>query len=108
MQNDYFSPITYDNLYKCYLNVRKTCKNKNKVLKYELNLCTNIYNLYNSLLNETYKPMKYNIFKIYEPKPRIVMSQEISDKVVNHFVMNYYLLPILESKLIDSYLNSFK
>ena len=94
MQVNYDEPITFENLYNCYKNVKKTCKNKNKILRFELNVCTNIYSIYESLKNETYKPKKYNIFKIYEPKPRIVMSQEISDKIVNHFVMNYYLLLI--------------
>ena len=102
MQVNYDEPITFENLYNCYKNVKKTCKNKNKILRFELNVCTNIYSIYESLKNETYKPKKYNIFKIYEPKPRIVMSQEISDKIVNHFVMNYYLLQILGNKLVDS------
>jgi hypothetical protein len=39
---------------------------------------------------------------IFEPKPRLVMSQTITDKIVNHFVANYYLIPYVESKLIDS------
>lgn len=39
---------------------------------------------------------------IFEPKPRLVMSQSVADKIVNHFVANYYLLPYLESSLIDS------
>lgn len=30
------------------------------------------------------------------------MSQTVSDKIVNHFVANYYLLPYLENKLIDA------
>lgn len=30
------------------------------------------------------------------------MSQTVGDKIVNHFVANYYLLPYLEKKLIDS------
>ena len=98
----YYKPITFDNLLKCFYEVRKTCKNKKKIMQYEKNLFTNIYSLYISLLNETYKPMKFNIFKIYEPKVRIVMSSEISDKIVNHFVNNYYLIPLLDKKLIDS------
>lgn len=41
-------------------------------------------------------------FMIFEPKPRLVMSQSIKDKIVNHFITNYYLIPYLESSLIDS------
>lgn len=39
---------------------------------------------------------------IFEPKPRIVMSQCINDKIVNHFISKYYLLPYLDNKLIDA------
>ena len=39
---------------------------------------------------------------IFEPKPRLVMSQSITDKIVNHFVANYYLIPYMESSLIDA------
>ena len=30
------------------------------------------------------------------------MSQTVFDKIINHFVANYYLIPYLENKLIDS------
>ena len=38
---------------------------------------------------------KYNIFLIYKPKCRLVMSLSVKDKVINHFVTRY----ILEKKL---------
>ena len=37
----------------------------------------------------------YNIFLIYEPKCRLVMSLSVKDKVINHFVTRY----VLEKKL---------
>jgi len=39
---------------------------------------------------------------IFEPKPRLVMSQSVKDKIVNHFIANQYLLPLLEFRLIDA------
>lgn len=48
-----------------------------------------------------YKPLPFRLFLIFEPKARLVMSQTVSDKIVNHFITNYYLLPYLEKKLID-------
>ncbi len=44
----------------------------------------------------------YRTFLIFEPKPRLVMSQTITDKIINHFVANYYLIPYMENSLIDS------
>ena len=31
----YYKPITFDNLLKCFYEVRKTCKNKKKIMQYE-------------------------------------------------------------------------
>ena len=102
VDNIYYKNLSFNNLLNCYKIIKKTCKNKKAINKFELNLNTNIYNIYTSLYNKTYIPYKYTIFMIFEPKPRIVMSQCITDKIVNHFVSKYYLLPYLESNLIDS------
>lgn len=102
VNNIYYKHLSYANLLDCYNIIKKTCKNKKAINRFELNLNTNIYNIYNALYNKTYKPYKFTIFMIFEPKPRIVMSQCIRDKIVNHFVSKYYLLPYLENKLIDA------
>ena len=101
-KNIYDEYITIDNLYKMWSIIKTTCKNKREVYYFSLNLNTNLKNIYNDLKNKKYKPSKYKIFMIFEPKPRVVMSQTIKDKIVNHFVANYYLMPYLESNLIDS------
>ena len=100
--NIYYEKLNYDNLYSTWKIVRKTCKNKKAILKFDINKGTNICNIYNSLLESRYKPMPFRLFMIFEPKPRLVMSQSVSDKIVNHFVAKYYLLPYLEKKLIDT------
>lgn len=46
-------------------------------------------------------PSKYNIFLIKEPKLRIIMSQNIIDKLINHVVSQYFLINIFESSLIE-------
>lgn len=94
--------LTIDNLYAMWNIVRITCKNKREIFYFSLNLNTNILNIYNELKSRTYKPDKFRCFMIFEPKARLVMSQTIKDKIVNHFITNYYLIPFVESKLIDS------
>ena len=96
IDNIYYDKITYDNVYSNWNIVRKTCKNKNAIFRFYLNQSTNIYNLYRVLLNNKYEPLPFRLFMIFEPKPRLVMSQSVSDKIINHFVANYYLLPYLE------------
>lgn len=101
-KNIYDKAITYDNIYTMWSIIRKTCKNKKAVFYFSLNLNTNINYIYEVLKNKKYIPYKYRTFLIFEPKPRLVMSQTVYDKIVNHFVVNFYLMPYLESKLIDS------
>lgn len=98
----YSDAITYDNLYKMWLIIHKTCKDKRALFLFALNLNSNLLILFASLKNKTYQPSPYRTFMIFEPKPRLVMSQSIRDKIVNHFVTNYYLIPYLENKLIDA------
>lgn len=71
------------------------------MFKFSLNKNVNVYNIYMTLKNRNYKPLPFRLFLIFEPKARLVMSQTVSDKIVNHFITNYYLLPYLEKKLID-------
>lgn len=100
--NIYDSAITYENIYAMWNTIRKTCKNKKAIFYFSLNLNTNIAYIYHVLKNEQYIPSRYRTFMIFEPKPRLVMSQTVIDKIVNHFVANYYLIPLLENKLIDT------
>ena len=103
LNNDiYYKPITYENVISTWDIVRRTCKNKRAIFRYHVNKNSMNYNIYQILLNGLYKPLPFRLFLIFEPKARLVMSQTVGDKIVNHFVAKYYLLPYLENKLIDS------
>lgn len=97
----YYDAITFDNVYATWKIVRGTCKNRKAVFNFSLNKNTNTYTIYTVLKEKRYKPLPFRLFLIFEPKARLVMSQTVSDKIINHFVTNYYLLPYLEKKLID-------
>ena len=99
--NIYYKPITMNNIYKVWKIVKRTCKNKRAVLQFALNENINLINIYNILINNNYKAGRFILFIIFEPKPRLVMSQSITDKIINHFVANYYLTPYLSNKLIN-------
>ena len=88
-------------LEKYYYQVRLSTKYRIKILNFEMFYMTNIIQIYEVLKNKQYKHSEYNVFLIKEPKYRIIMSEIISDKIVNHLLSNEILLPILEPKLID-------
>ena len=100
-RNIYYENITYENMFNIWKIVRKTCNSKRNIFYYSFNINTNLITICNKLYNKTYTPSKFKTFLIFEPKPRLIMNQTITDKIVNHFVVNYYLIPYLEKSLIN-------
>ncbi len=100
--------ITYDNIvdidkiFNEYYKIKSKTRNKKKISNYELYLGTNILNIYKELLLKKYKHDKYNIFIIRDPKYRIIMSENLKDKIVNHLISNNVLIPLIEPLLINS------
>ncbi len=102
-KNLYKNICDYDNIRNIYFNViRKNTKNKRKIEKFEMNLSSNLYYIYEKLNNKNYNFNKYNIFLIKDHKYRIIMSENIFDKIVNHLVSKYIICECILDSLIDS------
>lgn len=97
----YYDALKFDNLLECYHEVALSVKNKKALYKFSLNLYANLYDILEKLYLNKYEFKKYHLFIIEEPKYRIIMSECISDKIVNHLISNYMLKPLLEKKFID-------
>jgi len=82
--------------------VRVNVRNKKKIYEFEKYKMIYIMYIYNILESNSYDGGRYNIFLIYYPKVRLIMSQNIIDKIINHYVSRY----ILEKKL-SCYLKDF-
>lgn len=94
--------VKIDNLKKIYeLEVAKNVRNKKNLMNFELHKMEYLKMMEDSLLSENFKPRGYYLFVIKEPKVRLIMSQPVYDKTINHFVTRY----ILEPKL-SKYLNT--
>ena len=94
--------LKYDNALEMYNKIKRSCRNRKAVYEFSLNLNTHIMNILMLLKERNYKFSRYKIFMIRDPKFRIIMSENIPDKLVNHLVSKHILLPALESKLIDT------
>lgn len=99
--NLYNNICKLENIEKVFNEICRNTKNKKRVEKYKQFKCANIYDVYNTLKNKEYKPGKLNVFEIYEPKKRRIVSQEMKDKLVNHLVARYILYPSILPCLID-------
>ncbi len=97
----YKNTYKLENIFTAYNEVMRNTKNKKKVEEYKKLKCANIFRIYNILKNRQYKVGKYNVFTIYEPKKRIIVSQEIEDKIINHIVARYILEPAILPSLSD-------
>lgn len=123
VSNTYKNMISYRKILSIFNLVKKNCHNKNKVFEFMKYKNSNILEIMNKLKNNNYVFSNYNIFLIYEKKYRIIMSENIKDKIVNQLVSYNIILPILKClvntnvatrknkgtnyayKLIDKYLN---
>lgn len=85
----------YDN------TLRKTVKNKDKLIRFEMHKSEYLRYIVDVLNGDKPLVHYYNIFIIFEPKPRLIMSLNMTDKVVNHYFTTKCLIPILDKKLDD-------
>lgn len=81
--------------------VKLNTKNKAKIEKFDQYYASNILRIKEILDSKDYKPGKYNLFLIKEPKVRLIMSQNIPDKIINHLVSEYFLVEVFDKTLID-------
>ena len=61
----------------------KNTEHKGKLVNYNLFLACNLMGIYQDLKNGCYRHGKYHIFLIKDPKYRIIMSENLKDKIVN-------------------------
>ncbi len=106
--NLYKNLCSIKNIEEVYNEVCKNTRNKRKVELFKEYKCLYITRIYNILEKREYKPGKYNIFTIYEPKERTIISQNMQDKVINHLVTRQILYPALLPCLIDENVASRK
>lgn len=99
--NLYKDIYDFENIQNAFNEVCRNTKNKKKVSRFKEYKCIYISRIYNILKSKTYKPGPCNIFTIYEPKERRIVSQNMQDKVINHLVARHILYPAILPCLLD-------
>lgn len=101
---EYEKIFDFRNLYNAYRKARKGKRWKEAAVKFEINLLEAIALLKKQIRTKTYTLSEYNVFKVYEPKERLVMSNSYKDKVVQHSLCDNVLEPLLTKSFIyDNY-----
>ena len=102
VSNLYHKVYDIDNINKMCDLVCSKVKNKEKAEKFMLYKAEHIINIRNKLMSKKLDFSKYSIFLITDPKCRVIMSQSIEDKVINHLVAKYLLVDVYENIYTNS------
>ena len=102
MNNLYHKICDIDNIMTFEHIVSVNTSNKKKVEKFQEHYVENIYKIRDILMSKNYIPGEYNIFFIHEPKLRLIMSNNIQDKIINHLVAYYLLVEVFDKTFIES------
>lgn len=102
--DDFSKLINFENLYASYkVSMRGSSKRK-AAIKFDVMALENICLLKRQLISRSYKVSPYFEFIVTEPKQRIVKSGAFRDKVVQHCLCDYVLIPGLKDEFItDNY-----
>lgn len=104
IKNMFDKKLNYIAFYNAHIRASSNKKSRSDVIKYEIDLETNLMNLYNSIKNGKYHVGKYHQFTIYEPKKRIIQSLPYKDRIVHQWYVGEFILPYIVPKFIkDTY-----
>lgn len=94
--------VTLEHIEEAYKIIRKNTEHKKKLMLFDEYYMGNISHIYDELIHHKYHHGHYHIFLIREPKYRIIMSENLNDKIVNHLISKYVLQPLIYPLLVSS------
>lgn len=104
IRNCYFRKLTFDRLLDAHYRACKTKGNSFEILRFELDLESNIMNLLKKLKEGTYCVGQYREFVIYEPKLRYIKSLPYLDRIVHQWYVYEFIKPYFVPRFIhDTY-----
>lgn len=98
----YNSVTNIDDIIEMTNKILSRTRNKKKVETFEKYKMEHICNIKRRLDKRDFRFGRYNIFMITDPKARIVMAEELEDKIINHLIAEYILVKVFEAKYTDN------
>ncbi|MFM7527337.1 MAG: reverse transcriptase domain-containing protein [Nodosilinea sp.] len=97
--------IDFANLLAAARQAQKGRRMRDNILRFNYNLESELLQLRQELISQTYSPGPYTTFQVREPKARLISAAPYRDRVIHHALCNV-ILPIFEATFIrDSYAN---
>lgn len=75
-------------VFQAYYDCSKRKRNKPTQLAFEINLVRNLLDLYEELVDGSYKPGISTMFVTTRPKPREIWAADFRDRIVHHILYN--------------------
>lgn len=99
----YDDVISYNNIYAAHVDAMRCKSERNEIMRFSLELDSNLNKLYKELKEGRYKVSGYRVMYINVPKKRLIMALQYRDRVLQWAI--YRLLnPLYEKTYIgDSY-----
>lgn len=97
---DFEKVIKFENMYRAYRRAKCGKGYKKSAARFNIMALEGINALIGQLKCKTYTISKYNEFKVYEPKERIIQTTSFKDKVVQHSLCDNVILPRLQDIFI--------
>lgn len=95
--------FTYNNLYRAYLDCRKTKRKTANALKFEIDLEKNLECLFAELKFKIYRPGRSICFVVTKPVPREIFAADFRDRVVHHLLIREIIKYGERNFIFDSY-----
>lgn len=90
-------------LFQAYYDARRNKRNSPSQLRFEMDLETNLINLYHELRDRRYQPVPSVCFIVQDSVKREVFASDFRDRVVHHLYYNY-VAPLFDRQFVyDSY-----
>jgi retron-type reverse transcriptase len=99
MMNDSEKEQLLVNLFTAYFEARKNKRNTINQLRFEINYESQLINLWESLINRTYKLLPSIAFIVEKPVKREVLAADFRDRVVHHLLFDL-VSPVFEATFI--------
>lgn len=104
LKTSFDEKLTFENLLEAHKRASKNKRNKKELLKFNIDLETNITNILINLKKGTYKMGSYFVFNVYEPKLRIIKALPYRDRIVQQWYIEEFIKPYILPRFIkDSY-----
>ncbi|WP_235369387.1 RNA-directed DNA polymerase [Pseudomonas fluorescens] len=95
-------PYPFQDLVQAYYDCRRTKRNSDSALAFEIDLERNLIQLHDDLVSGNYRPGRSICFVVTRPKAREVWAAAFRDRVVHHLMYNHVAPRFYASFIADS------